>query len=153
MEIELGHQPGHSENFKIIARFLTEEQADIAYVALANLLDQTQNCIPQAIEEAKKAFSAKVAEEFEEEITERFAKYEDLFDSDWEDGGYVSLEDNEVAFSVYSGGRGIDAVEGFLKEMGGQLTEEKHSNMMPPERVMETFRANLNKNLAKKKIP
>jgi hypothetical protein len=153
MEIELGHQPGHSENYKIIARFLTEEQAHIAYLSLADLLDQTQKRIPDAILEAEDKLSKKHAEEFAEEIKKRFEKWAELFETDWEDGGYISLEDNEVAFSAYSGGRGIDEVENFLIEMGGEIFDDKHGNMTDPESVMEQFRLSINNKLAKKKIP
>jgi len=145
MLVEIGYQPGHSENYTILAKFLTKDKAYIAYISLARLLEQTQTCIPSAAQEARIKLGKEEAEKFVKEIESRHKDWLELFDTDWNtEEVEISLNDaNEIYFKVYTAGNGVDTVAAFLKKMGGKVEWPDECDGSTAENVMNEIRQQL----------
>lgn len=155
MLVEIGYQPGHSENYTILAKFLTKDKAYIAYISLARLLEQTQICIPAAANAARATLVGKEAEQFIQEIESRHKNWMELFDTDWNmEEVEIGLNDiHEIYFKVYTAGSGVDTVAAFLKKMGGKVEWPDEYNGRAVEDIMNTTRRELgfNRDMSVKK--
>jgi len=123
MKLELGFQPGHSEDMVLIAHFHNSKEAEAAVIELARFIIEVETSLTAAGE--LENLSDKDRTEYLEECMERWSKIcsgehaelEEGFDW-WSGDASIGSDGNILKFGVYSAGSGLTAISGFLTHQG-----------------------------------